>query len=62
MKLSEEQERFFLKLIEEMQELSLELIHAVNKPKKNNQSKILSEIQDVETYIEKVKNTVNTCL
>ena len=62
MKLSEEQERFFLKLIEEMQELSLELIHAVNKPKKNNQSKILSEIQDVETYIEKVKNTVNSCL
>jgi NTP pyrophosphatase (non-canonical NTP hydrolase) len=62
MKLSKEQERFFLKLIEEMQELSLELIHAVNKPKKNNQSKILSEIQDVETYIEKVKNTVNTCL
>jgi NTP pyrophosphatase (non-canonical NTP hydrolase) len=62
MKLSEEQERFFLKLIEEMQELSLELIHAVNKPKKNNQSKILSEIQDVETYIEKVKNTVNTSL
>lgn len=62
MKLSEEQEKFFLKLIEEMHELSLELIHAVNKPKKNNQSKILSEIQDVETYIEKVKNTVNTLL
>ena len=52
MKLSAEQERFFMKCIEEMHELSLELIHAINKPNKENLKKIYQEIKDVYKYLD----------
>tara|TARA_Y100001938_G_scaffold151216_1_gene247693 strand:- start:10168 stop:10359 length:192 start_codon:yes stop_codon:yes gene_type:complete len=55
MKLSAEQERFFMKCIEEMHELSLELIHAVNKPNKDNLKEIREEIKDVEKYLNLIK-------
>jgi|TARA_R110002167_G_scaffold227041_2_gene432245 hypothetical protein len=55
MKLSIEEERHFMKCIEEMQELSLELIHAINKPNKENSRKICKEIRDVEKYLNFLK-------
>jgi len=55
MKLSAEQERFFMKCIEEMHELSLELIHAINKPNKDNLKEICEEIKDVEKYLNLIK-------
>ena len=55
MKLSTTNKRIFLKCCEELNELSLELIHAVNKSSKNNQGKIKDEISDVEKYINLVK-------
>ena len=44
-----------MKCIEELTELSLELLHAVNKPNKENLGKICDEIKDVEKYINLVK-------
>lgn len=55
MKLNRKNKHTFLKCIEELTELSLELLHAVNKPSKNNLGKINDEIKDVEKYIEYIK-------
>jgi hypothetical protein len=55
MKLNSIQKSAILKCIEEMSELSLELIHALNKPKKNNRRKIILEVKDVEVCLEKIK-------
>lgn len=55
MKLSRKNKHNFLKCIEELTELSLELLHAVNKPSKENLGKIFDEIKDVEKYVKYVK-------
>lgn len=55
MSLSDNQRDLFLKCSEEILELSLELLFAVNKPRKNNKKRILSEIKDVERQIEFIK-------
>ena len=44
-----------MKCIEELNELSLELLHAINKPNKENMGKICDEIKDVEKYLELIK-------
>lgn len=56
MKLSDQDKFFFLKCAEELAELSVELLQAVNKPRKNNHKKILLEIQDVEKYFKEIKS------
>ena len=56
MKLSDQDKFFFLKCAEELAELSVELLQAVNKPRKNNHKKILLEIQDGEKYFKEIKN------
>ena len=53
--MNEEENRTFLKAAEELSELSVEILHAVNKPNKNNQRKIHQEIEDVEKYLLLVK-------
>ena len=61
MKLTSLEKTIFLKCIEELSELSVELAHALNKPKKNNYDKIISEIKDVENYLIKIKElTINS--
>ena len=55
MKLSRQEKKLFMKCIEELNELSLELIHAVNKPSKNNMGKICDEIKDVEKQTNLIK-------
>jgi NTP pyrophosphatase (non-canonical NTP hydrolase) len=59
MKLDRKDRHYFMKCIEELNELSLELIHAVNKPNKENLGKICDEIKDVEKYIVYVKGVCN---
>jgi len=59
MKLSSEQRHVFMKCVEELSELSVELIHALNKPKKQNEQKIKLEIQDVECYLKKIKEVLD---
>ena len=59
MKLNSFERHAFLKSVEELTELSLELIHAVNKTKKENRQKILSEIEDVEHYLKKIKEMLD---
>jgi hypothetical protein len=56
LKLSDQDKFIFLKCAEELAELSVELLQAVNKPRKNNYKKILLEIQDVEKYLKEIKN------
>lgn len=56
MKLSDQDKFIFLKCVEELAELSVELLHAVNKPRKNNYKKILLEIEDVEKHLKEIKN------
>ena len=56
MNLSDKDRHLFLKCVEELNELALELLHAVNKPSKDNWNKICNEIQDVESWILKIKN------
>ena len=56
MKLSDQDKFTLLKCAEELAELSVELLQAVNKPRKNNYKKILLEIQDVEKYLKEIKN------
>ena len=56
MKLSDQDKFIFLKCAEELAELSVELLHAVNKPRKNNYKKILLEIEDVEKHLKEIKN------
>ena len=53
--MNEEEKHIFLKAAEELSELSVEVLHAVNKPNKNNQKKIYLEIEDVEKYLLLVK-------
>ena len=55
MKHSAKQKRIYLKLIEELNELSLELLHSVNKTNKENLDKITEEIKDVLYWIDKFK-------
>ena len=55
MKLSEQDRFHFMKCVEELAELSVELLQTLNKPRKNNHKKILLEIQDVEKYIKEIK-------
>ena len=55
MKLKRSDRFIFLKLAEELNELSVELLQAVNKADKNNWGKICDEIADVENYINKIK-------
>lgn len=59
MKLESKDRHHFMKCIEELNELSLELIHAVNKPNKENLGKICDEIKDVEKYIVHIKEFCN---
>lgn len=55
MKLKRLEKHIFLKLAEELTELSVELLQAVNKHDKNNWGKICDEISDVENWIAKIK-------
>jgi hypothetical protein len=55
MRFSRVDRRNIMKCIEELSELSVELLHAINKPNKNNMGKICDEIKDVEKYINLVK-------
>ena len=55
MKLDRKSKHNFMKCIEELTELSLELLHAVNKPDKQNMGKICDEIKDVEKYLGHIK-------
>ena len=55
MKLNRSEKYIFLKLTEELNELSKELLQAVNKTDKNNWGKIFDEISDVENWITKIK-------
>jgi len=55
MKLNRKEKHLFLKCVEELNELSVELLHAVNKADKNNWGKICDEIMDVEHWLIKVK-------
>ena len=48
-----------MKCAEELAELSVELLQTLNKPRKNNHKKILSEIEDVEKYIKEIKLILN---
>jgi len=59
MKLKRTDRHIFLKCSEELIELSLELLHAVNKPSKENSGKIRDEIGDVEKYISLVKDCLD---
>lgn len=59
MKLDRKSKHNFMKCIEELTELSLELLHAVNKPSKENMGKICDEIKDVEKYLSLVKEHCN---
>jgi len=55
MKLTRSEKYIFLKLTEELNELSKELLQAVNKTDKNNWGKICDEISDVENWITKIR-------
>lgn len=59
MKLSRDQRRYFMKCVEELNELSLELLQSLNKPNKNNIGKICEEIKDVEKYLNLIKSYCN---
>ena len=56
MKLTSQQKYTFLKCAEELNELAVELLQAVNKPHKNNWRKICGEISDVKNYLTKLKD------
>ncbi len=55
MKLTAKDKHTFLKLAEELNELSVEILQAVNKPHKGNWSSIVEEMTDVQHWWEKVK-------
>lgn len=59
MKLDRKNKHNFMKCIEELTELSLELLHAMNKPNKENIGKICNEIKDVEKYLNQIKIICN---
>ena len=52
--------KVFLKLVEELSELSVELLQQVNKPNKGRVKKILDEIEDVELRLKPVKKLLTT--
>jgi len=54
MKLNEEERHIFLKCAEELNELTVELLHAVNKPNKKNWGKISDELEDVRKWIKEL--------
>ncbi len=58
MKLNDEQKFVFLKTAEELNELSAELLKAVNKNNKRNLKRIEGEISDVEQRVFALKNTI----
>ena len=55
MKLNAKEKRIFLKCAEELNELAVEILQAVNKPDKGNWGSIVEEMADVEHWLEKVK-------
>ena len=59
MKLNTKNKHNFMKCIEELTELSLELLHPINKPNKENIGKICDEIKDVEKYLNQIKIICN---
>lgn len=59
MRLNRKEKHTFLKGVEELNELAVELIHSVNKPQKNNKEKIVGEIKDVEEWIAKIKDILS---
>ena len=59
MKLKSKEKNVYLKLAEELAELSVELLHAINKPRKENFDKILNDVKDVESYILLIKSYEN---
>ena len=59
MKLKKKEQHVFLKLVEELNELSTELLHAINKPSKANATEILAEIKDVEDRISAIKDILD---
>lgn len=59
MKLENKDKHIFLKCVEELNELAVELIQSVNKETKNNWGKIFDEIEDVEKYIKLLKSIKN---
>ena len=58
MKLSEQEKLTFVKCAEELAELPVELLQAVNKIGKNNPKKIFLEIEDCAMYIKQVKAVI----
>ena len=59
MNLNSKEKFIFLKCVEELNELAVELLHGANKPAKNNWGKINDEIKDVEKYIDRLKTLFN---
>lgn len=59
MKLDKTQQYIFLKCAEELNELSAELLKAVNKPSKRKYNNICLEIFDAEERILKLKELLN---
>jgi hypothetical protein len=57
-KLDVEQLQFFSKCLEELSKLSVELLQAINKVNKNNNKKILSEIEDAKKYLKELKSVL----
>ena len=55
MKLKSKDKHTFLKGAEELNELAVELLQAVNKQKKIEWGKIVGEIADVEKWLDKIK-------
>lgn len=55
MKLTSKDKRTFLKLAEELNEVSVEILQAVNKPNKGNWGAIVEEMADVQHWWEQVK-------
>tara|TARA_B100001123_G_C15137515_1_gene958032 strand:+ start:45 stop:233 length:189 start_codon:yes stop_codon:yes gene_type:complete len=55
MKLNEEEKHIFLKCAEELNELSVELLQAVNKPNKNNWGKIFDELEDANKWVKALR-------
>lgn len=55
MKLTAKNKHTFLKLAEELNEASVEILQAVNKPTKGNWNAISEEMLDVMHWWEKVK-------
>ena len=51
MKLTNRQKHVFLKCAEELNELAVELLQAVNKPSKKNWGKIFDEIEDINSWV-----------